>query len=173
MKLYQKERIDMSDDEKTESFNIMGVPESEFKSGRIVSCPHCDGYGSSFKDPENVNKCTFCGGRGLVPDYMAERYEYIYANQKKWNTGSRRYYLHRSSIFDNPSVVYNFGVFSRVIADAGGLKPKIERAYGWNNQPEIVTFSADEKTLPKIKEALNSLSVFQKWGCIIREKDWK
>ena len=31
-----------------------------------VECDHCNGYGSSLKDPEGVNKCTKCGGSGLV-----------------------------------------------------------------------------------------------------------
>ena len=29
-------------------------------------CPHCNGYGSSLKDPIGVNVCTRCGGSGLV-----------------------------------------------------------------------------------------------------------
>jgi DnaJ-class molecular chaperone len=31
-----------------------------------MQCPHCNGYGSSLKDPEGVNICTRCGGSGLV-----------------------------------------------------------------------------------------------------------
>jgi DnaJ-class molecular chaperone len=30
-------------------------------------CPHCNGYGSSLKDPEGVDRCTQCGGSGLIP----------------------------------------------------------------------------------------------------------
>lgn len=29
-------------------------------------CEHCNGYGSSLKDPEGVNVCSRCGGTGLV-----------------------------------------------------------------------------------------------------------
>ena len=29
-------------------------------------CPHCNGYGSSLKDPQGVNRCSLCGGLGLV-----------------------------------------------------------------------------------------------------------
>ena len=29
-------------------------------------CPHCNGYGSSLKDPVGVDKCCLCGGLGLV-----------------------------------------------------------------------------------------------------------
>jgi DnaJ-class molecular chaperone len=30
-------------------------------------CHHCNGYGSSLKDPEGVDRCTRCGGEGIVP----------------------------------------------------------------------------------------------------------
>jgi len=29
-------------------------------------CPHCNGYGSSLKDPIGVNTCTKCKGSGLI-----------------------------------------------------------------------------------------------------------
>ena len=29
-------------------------------------CTHCNGYGSSLKDPEGVGICTKCGGSGLT-----------------------------------------------------------------------------------------------------------
>jgi DnaJ-class molecular chaperone len=31
-----------------------------------TECPHCNGYGSSLKDPEGVNRCTRCDGTGLI-----------------------------------------------------------------------------------------------------------
>jgi len=31
-----------------------------------VQCSHCNGYGSSFKDPEGVRQCPVCHGIGLV-----------------------------------------------------------------------------------------------------------
>ena len=43
-------------------FKIMADPE---KYGYEV-CGHCNGYGSSFRDPEGVNTRTKCGGDGLV-----------------------------------------------------------------------------------------------------------
>jgi DNA-directed RNA polymerase subunit RPC12/RpoP len=43
-------------------FDTMLNPE---KSG-YIQCPHCNGYGSSLKDPEGVNICTRCGGAGLI-----------------------------------------------------------------------------------------------------------
>ena len=29
-------------------------------------CTHCNGYGSSLKDPLGVDTCTRCGGSGLI-----------------------------------------------------------------------------------------------------------
>ena len=29
-------------------------------------CDHCNGYGSSLKDPRGVDRCTKCGGVGLI-----------------------------------------------------------------------------------------------------------
>lgn len=42
--------------------DIMMNPE---KFG-YIECPHCNGFGSSFKDPEDINVCTQCHGTGLV-----------------------------------------------------------------------------------------------------------
>ena len=43
-------------------------PEQMFNPEKhgLVECPHCNGYGSSLKDPEGVDKCTRCGGSGLI-----------------------------------------------------------------------------------------------------------
>ena len=43
-------------------FKIMLDPE---KYG-YKECPHCNGYGSSFQDPNDVDRCSKCGGDGLV-----------------------------------------------------------------------------------------------------------
>lgn len=43
-------------------FEIMLNPE---KYG-YKECSWCNGYGSSLKDPEGVNTCTKCRGKGLV-----------------------------------------------------------------------------------------------------------
>ena len=32
----------------------------------LKQCGHCNGYGSSLKDPPGVNTCTKCGGGGLI-----------------------------------------------------------------------------------------------------------
>ena len=31
-----------------------------------IECEHCNGYGSSLQDPPGVDRCTVCGGSGLV-----------------------------------------------------------------------------------------------------------
>lgn len=33
-----------------------------------VVCTHCNGYGSSLKDPEPIWRCSVCGGLGLVKE---------------------------------------------------------------------------------------------------------
>jgi hypothetical protein len=32
-----------------------------------IQFPHCNGYGSALKDPEEVNICTMCRGSGIIP----------------------------------------------------------------------------------------------------------
>jgi len=32
----------------------------------LTQCPHCNGYGSSLKDPDGVDTCTVCHGSGLI-----------------------------------------------------------------------------------------------------------
>jgi ribosomal protein L40E len=43
------------------TFDQMAHPE---KYG-LEMCDHCNGYGSSLKDPTRVDRCTKCGGSGL------------------------------------------------------------------------------------------------------------
>jgi DnaJ-class molecular chaperone len=47
----------------TYTFEQISNPEAH----GLMECPHCNGYGSSLKDPEGVDRCTKCGGSGLVP----------------------------------------------------------------------------------------------------------
>lgn len=35
-------------------------------------CAHCTGYGSSLQDPIGVDRCTVCGGSGLVKSEKEE-----------------------------------------------------------------------------------------------------
>jgi DnaJ-class molecular chaperone len=36
-------------------------------------CKHCNGYGSSLKDPIGVDICTKCGGTGVDPKKDKEK----------------------------------------------------------------------------------------------------
>jgi DnaJ-class molecular chaperone len=38
----------------------------------LEECPHCSGFGSSLK--EAADRCTQCGGSGVVPKAQAEKY---------------------------------------------------------------------------------------------------
>jgi len=46
--------------------------ELEREDDGYVECNHCNGYGSSLKDPEGVNKCTKCSGVGLVKKLISK-----------------------------------------------------------------------------------------------------
>ena len=54
-----------------DKFEIMLNPE---KYG-YKQCPHCNGYGSSLKDPEGVNRCSWCGGTGLMKKENDKKFE--------------------------------------------------------------------------------------------------
>ncbi len=88
-----------------------------------------------------------------------------------------RYFLHYSSIFDDPMVIgydiYDIDLFKKVIKENGGKYIRTSNNYGLSNQPKVVTFNADnKKVLKNIKNELNKLRVFEIWGCLIYEKDW-
>ena len=40
----------------------------------LEMCPHCNGYGSSLKDPDGVDRCTRCEGSGLLTKEAAAEY---------------------------------------------------------------------------------------------------
>lgn len=56
---------------------------AKMQSGDHVECPHCSGYGSSLK--QSADRCTKCGGEGLVTRQHAQRI----AEQAKPSRGSR------------------------------------------------------------------------------------
>lgn len=83
-----------------------------------------------------------------------------------------RCYLDYSSVFDNPINIYDIDLFKKVIKDNGGKNIRTSNNYGWSNQPKVVTFEVNNAILKKVRKALNTLPVFEIWGCIIRIKDW-
>ena len=80
------------------------------------------------------------------------------------------FYIHSSSIFDNPDNKYDLDLFSDVLQNAGA-HCTISRLNGWRNQPEIVCFTNLSKE--RAYEVLEELPVFSKWSPMIIEKDWK
>ena len=49
------------------SKNLFEISLNPEKYG-YKQCPHCNGYGSSLKDPEGVDICTRCHGSGLIKE---------------------------------------------------------------------------------------------------------
>lgn len=81
-----------------------------------------------------------------------------------------RYYVHRSSWFDAHR--YDTRQISRIVKENGGSNVRTANAYGWSNQPKVVTFSATESMVKnKIQPALEK-ALKARFGLIIREKDW-
>lgn len=136
----------------------------------FVYCPHCNGYGSSLKDPENTIKCSFCGGGGKVTEAVAKKYyESLEESPKKRKEGLRRYYLKRSHQFQTKP--YSIGTFAIAIESAGGVRVAIEDIEGIGEQKNVIAFNATPETLVRIEKALNSLDAFKDRKCIIYEKN--
>jgi hypothetical protein len=83
-----------------------------------------------------------------------------------------RWYIHWSSVFDNPKNKYDIPKFIETVRLAGGKNIRTALSYGWSNQPRVVTFSADDEVKDQIMIRLNELPVFQKLGCIVDRKLW-
>jgi DnaJ-class molecular chaperone len=50
----------------------------------LVICPHCNGFGSSLKDPEGVDRCTGgCKGTGLLTKEQAATYTLSHSTEVK------------------------------------------------------------------------------------------
>ncbi|MFA6090123.1 MAG: hypothetical protein WC755_09780 [Candidatus Woesearchaeota archaeon] len=93
------------------------------------------------------------------------------------NISKKRFYIYQTSIFDNPKNVYDIDLFKKTLKEAGAKNIRVCNAYGWYNQPQIVTFSISHfsdlnKAIRDIEFALNKLPVFSQWGSTILEKDW-
>jgi len=83
-----------------------------------------------------------------------------------------RYYLSCSSIFDNIDRKYDIPLFVSAVKRGGGAYVRKSRAFGWNNQPCVVTWRGTLTINKKIDSELCKLPQFKKWGPIIHEKDW-
>lgn len=85
-----------------------------------------------------------------------------------------RYYLHYSSIFDNPDNKYNLKTFADAIKVGGGKRIRIERQNGWSNQPNVVVFSASDSIYNAILRELENVAPFKGHPAspIIHLKNW-
>ncbi len=79
-----------------------------------------------------------------------------------------RYYVKNSSYFDGHS--YNRPKIARAVKRGGGTNVRTSYAYGWSNQPRVVTFTATPSRLDRIDKSVQK-AVGTQW-IIIREKDW-
>jgi hypothetical protein len=87
----------------------------------------------------------------------------------------KRLYLAWSSIFDSPDNKYDAALFSRVLKEAGAREITIEPAYGWSNQPDVVTFDADVNQISRFVEKLSQVPPFaghRTASPIIHEVTW-
>ncbi len=79
-----------------------------------------------------------------------------------------RYYVHNSSYFD--SHPYDRQKIARAVRAGGGANVRSSNAYGWPNQPKVVTFAATPSTLPKVQKSVEKAVGTS--HIIIRKKDW-
>ncbi len=79
-----------------------------------------------------------------------------------------RYYVANSSWFDTHP--YDKRKIKAAVKRAGGKNVRESLAFGWSNQPEVVTFSAEPTQVRAIgKEVGDALGT--QW-ILIQEKDW-
>ncbi len=53
----------------TDMWDIMTNPGAH----GYEECGHCNGYGSSLRDPDGVDVCTKCGGKGYLTKAPSEQ----------------------------------------------------------------------------------------------------
>jgi len=66
----------------------------------------------------------------------------------------KRYYIDNSAWFDSYS--YNIPAIKVGIKKGGGKNIRTSLKFGWSNQPKVVTFSAPERNLEKIRKILQA-----------------
>lgn len=79
------------------------------------------------------------------------------------STGAR-YYLAHSAAYDYPPYEYDTVAIMCRVSDAGGRDVGISRAFGWYNQPDVVTWEGDDETNEKIREHLSSFPPYTSDG---------
>lgn len=79
-----------------------------------------------------------------------------------------RYYVDWSSWFDmNP---YDIEKIKKAVKKGGGSNIRLSNNYGWRNQPKVVTFTANNTDIYRIKKQLQD-ALGTQW-IIIQEKEW-
>lgn len=83
-----------------------------------------------------------------------------------------RYYISNSSIFDS-APHYELEKIKAALRLAGFKNVREARQYGWRNQPKVATFEGRPEKAAKILESTPGIHpLIQKWGVVVREKDW-
>lgn len=131
-------------------------------------CPHCDGYGSSLRDKDDEQKCSYCGGTGRVSKDVAKRYyEHAERGRSKRADGLRPYFLKKTTIFATEP--YNVGTYA-LIAESAGAKNVAIGNGNTDGQNYVLVFHAEPPTVAKIEMQLNALPEFRKMRAVILEK---
>jgi len=79
-----------------------------------------------------------------------------------------RYYVANSSYFD--SHPYSKAKIAKAVKAGGGTNVRESNAFGWSNQPKVVTFNATPSTLRAIDKSVQK--TIGTSYIIIRKKDW-
>ena len=82
----------------------------------------------------------------------------------------KRYYIAYSSIFGG-SLSYSTRTIARAVKETGGKNVRTARQYGWSNQPNVVTFSADAGAIHSIGEHVTK-TIGSRWPVQISQL-WK
>jgi len=81
-----------------------------------------------------------------------------------------RFYVKWSAWFD--SHPYNRPKIAKLVRQAGGKNVRLANAYGWSNQPRVVTFSAPSSSKAEAIGRAVGRGLGTPW-IIVSKKDWK
>lgn len=87
---------------------------------------------------------------------------------------SIRYYIKQSSLFDSRPDAYDIQAFrARLNVKRLISHPRACRAYGWSNQPQVLTFRLLGKaTVDQVADTLATLPALQGRRPIVLPVDW-
>lgn len=90
-----------------------------------------------------------------------------------YNTTSmsrRWYYIPWSSWFDNNYTEYDKDKMKDILLHNKVSIIRTERMYGWDNQPEVITFYTSQEKAKIVEEKLKD--AFETWWILVWKKDW-